>query len=125
MYLEKQGKLYGNISIISNTYAWDSNGNAIGVKEPIIHVMNKDETAIKDYKVFDLIKDKRNVLLLGDSLGDVGMITGFDYDNLIKIGFLNDKIEENLEKYKENFDIILLNDANFNYVNELLRGIVK
>ena len=53
------------------------------------------------------------------------MITGFDYDNLIKIGFLNDKIEENLEKYKENFDIILLNDTNFDYVNKLVKEIIK
>jgi len=125
MYLEKQGKLYENISIISNSYRWGSDGNAVGVKEPIIHVMNKDETAIKDYKVFDLIKDRKNVLLLGDSLGDVGMITGFNYDNLIKIGFLNEKIEENLEQYKKNFDIILLNDTNMDCINELLKEIIK
>ncbi len=125
MYLEKQGRLYDNIHIVSNSYEWDSKGDAIGFKEPIIHVMNKDETAIKDYKVFDLIKDRKNVLLLGDSLGDVGMITGFDYDNLIKIGFVNEKIDENMKKYKENFDIILLNDTNFNYVNELVKEIVK
>jgi len=125
MYLEKQGKLYDNISIISNSYEWDSDGNAIGVKEPIIHVMNKDETAIKDYEAFELIKDRKNVLLLGDSLGDLGMITGFEYDNLIKIGFLNEEINENLEQYKENFDIILLNDTNLNYVNELVREVIK
>ena len=125
MYLEKQGKLYENISIISNSYEWDSDGNAVGVKEPIIHVMNKDETVIKNYKVFGLVKDRKNVLLLGDSLGDVGMIAGFEYDNLIKIGFLNEKINENLEQYKENFDIILLNDTGFNYVNELVKEIVK
>ena len=53
------------------------------------------------------------------------MITGFDYDNLIKIGFLNEKVDENIEKYKENFDIILLNDTNINYVNELVKEIVK
>jgi len=125
MYLKKQGKLYDNVHIVSNSYEWDVNGNAKAVKEPIIHSMNKDETAIQNYKVFDLIKDKKNVLLLGDGLGDVGMITGFDYDNLIKIGFLNEKVGENLEQYKENFDIILLNDANFNYVNKLVKEIIK
>ena len=125
MYLKKQGKLYDNVHIISNSYEWDSKGNAIGFKEPIITVMNKDETAIQNYKFFNLIEKRRNVLLLGDSLGDVGMITGFDYDNLIKIGFLNDKIEDNLKKYKENFDIILLNDTDFNYINKLVKEIVK
>jgi len=125
MYLQKQGKLYDNIHIVSNSYEWDSDGNAIRVKEPIIHSMNKSETAIKNYEVFDLIKNRKSVLLLGDGIGDVGMITGFEYDNLIKIGFLNEKIDENFEQYKENFDIILLNDTDFNYVNELLKGIVK
>ena len=125
MYLKKQGKLYENVHIVSNSYEWDLNGNAIKVKQPIIHAMNKDETAIQNYEVFDLIKERKNVLLLGDGLGDVGMVTGFDYDNLIKIGFLNEKVNESLEKYKENFDIILLNDANFDYVNGLVEEIVK
>ena len=125
MYLEKQGKMYKNVHVISNSYEWDSGGKAIKVKEPIIHIMNKDETSVRDYPVFDLIKDRKNVLLLGDSLEDLGMIKGFDYDNLIKVGFLNEKIEENLEIYKKNFDIVLLNDTNFNYVNKLFKEIIK
>lgn len=125
MYLKKQKKLYNNIHIVSNSYEWDSKGNAISYKKPIIHVMNKDETIIKNYKFFDIIKNRKNVLLLGDSLGDIGMITGFEHDNLIKIGFLNEKVDENLEEYKENFDIVLLNDTNFNYVNELVKEIIK
>ena len=112
MYLRKKGKLYDNVHVISNSYEWDSNGNAIKIKEPIIHVMNKDETEIKDYPVFNEIKHRKNVILLGDSLGDLGMVEGFDYDNLIKIGFLNEKVEESLEEYKKNIDIILLNDNN-------------
>jgi len=125
MYLEKQGKLYNNLYIISNSFEWNSIGNAVTYKKPIIHVMNKDETAIKNYKVFDLVKNRKNVLLLGDSLGDLGMITGFDYDNLIKVGFLNEEIDKNISQYRENFDIILLNDADFNYINKLIKEIIK
>jgi len=124
MYLKKQGKLYDNVHIVSNSYEWDSKGNAVSFKEPIIHVMNKDETAIKDYKVFDLIKNRKNVLLLGDSLGDVGMITGFDYDNLIKIGFLNENIKENLPHYKKVYDVILTNDNSMDFVNNLLKQLL-
>jgi len=125
MYLAKEGKLYDNIHIVSNSYEWDENGNAIGIKKPIIHVMNKDETAIQNYPVFDVIKNRKNVILLGDSLGDIGMITGFDYDNLIKIGFLNENVEENLKEHKRNYDIIILNDYSMDYVNVLLREIIK
>ena len=141
MYLEREGKLgdelrssspsanarvYDNIYIISNSYEWDENGSAIAVKEPIIHLMNKDETAVQDFPVvFDTIKNRRNVLLLGDNLEDIGMVTGFDYDNLIKIGFLNENIEENLEQYKRNFDVVILNDSSLNYINGLLKEIIK
>lgn len=125
MCLEKEEKLYDNIHIISNSYEWDEAGYAIAVKQPIIHVMNKDETAIQDFPVFDEIKDRKNVLLLGDSLGDVGMIKGFDYDNLIKIGFLNENVEENLEHYKRNYDVIILNDSSMNFINGLLKEMIK
>lgn len=125
MYLKREGKLYDNIYIISNLYKWDENGNAISVKQPIIHVMNKDETTIRDYPFFDVIKDRKNVLLLGDSLGDIGMVKGFEYDNLIKIGFLNENVEDNLELYKRNYDVIILNDSPLKYVNSLLRELVE
>jgi cytosolic 5'-nucleotidase 3 len=123
MYLAKEGKLYDNIHIISNLHKWDESGNAIGYKKPVIHIMNKDETAIQNFPIFNIIKDKRNVMLLGDSLGDIGMVTGFNYDNLIRIGFLNENIEENLEQYKRNFDILILNDSSMYYVNKLLKEI--
>ena len=124
MYLEKEGKLYKNIYIISNSYKWDAAGNAIAVKQPIIHGMNKDETMIKNFPVFRVIEDRKNVLLLGNSLNDVGMVTGFDYDNLIKIGFLNENVKENLNRYKSNYDVLILNDSSMNYINNMLEEII-
>ena len=124
MYLKQEEKLYDNVHIISNSYKWDEKGNAIGVKQPIIHVMNKDETAIQNFPAFEIIKNRKNVLLLGDSVGDIGMVEGFDYKNLIKIGFLNENVEENLESYKANYDVLILNDSSMDYINKLLREIV-
>ncbi|MDP2934506.1 MAG: hypothetical protein Q8N59_01950 [bacterium] len=123
MYLEKAGLFSENIHIVSNAFEWDENGNAVKMIEPIIHVLNKDETAIQDFPVFKTIKNRKNVLLLGDSLGDVGMVEGFDFENLIKIGFLNEKIEESIKEYEKNFDIVILNDSDMNFVNELLEQI--
>jgi len=124
MYLKQEEKLYNNVHIISNSYKWDEKGNAIGVKEPIIHVMNQDETAIQNFPAFEIIKNRKNVLLLGDSVGDIGMVEGFDYNNLIKIGFLNENVEENLESFKANYDVLILNDSSMDYVNKLLREII-
>ncbi|MEK6945333.1 MAG: hypothetical protein AABW63_00910 [Nanoarchaeota archaeon] len=123
MFLEKQGKLYGNITIVSNSFVWGEDGKAIGIREPIIHVFNKDEASLRHYRNFHRVRDRKNVLLLGDSLGDVEMIKGFDYDNLIKIGFLNDEIDKNLDFYKKAFDILVLNDGKMDYVNNLLKKI--
>ncbi len=123
IFLKKNKKMYDNIHIISNSFKWDKNGKAIGINEPIIHVFNKDEQSIKNYPVYDLIKNRKNVILLGDSMGDLGMITGFNYNNLIKIGFLNENVEENLILYRKNFDIILTNDSDMDYVNKFMRDI--
>lgn len=122
-YFKEKRILYNNIHIISNSFKWDKNGKAIAVKQPIIHGANKDETMVKDFPVFELIKNRKNVFLLGDSLGDIKMINGFDYDNLIKIGFLNENVKENLEEYKKNYDVVILNDSSMEYVNDLLNEI--
>lgn len=121
MFLKKQGILYDNIYIISNTLGWDKKGNFTGVKEPVIHSLNKEETMIRNFPVFKKIKDRKNVLLLGDNIEDVGMIIGFDYKNLIKIGFLNKDVDKNLKNYSENFDAVVLNDAEMFCINDLLK----
>lgn len=121
MYLEKAGKLHNNIHIISNSYEWDENGKAIAIRQPIIHVMNKDGSMIKFLPIFNFIKNRKNILLLGDTLDDVDMVNSLDYNNLVKVSFLNENIEQNLEHYKLNYDVVILNDGSMNYINSLLR----
>lgn len=122
--LEKENLLSKNIYIITNKFNWDENGNATGFLPQIVHSMNKDETAIKDHpEIYEKIKDRTNVILIGDTLGDLGMITGFNYDNLLKIGFLNPGEEESLPEYEKNFDMIITNDSNLNSLNEILHKI--
>lgn len=119
-YLKKEGRLTPNIHILSNTFNFDSKGYATGYKNEIIHIMNKSETKIKDKKYRDLISKRNNVILLGDSLEDIGMVNDLDTNIIIKIGFLNEDIENKLELYKSKFDVIIANDGSMNYVNKLL-----
>ncbi len=123
MYLEQEGRLYDNIHIIANFLDFDATGKMLGVKEPIIHSLNKYEIILKNFPVFETIKNRHNVLLLGDSLDDVGMVEGFDYKNLLKIGFLNEAVKENLENFKKAFDVVLLGDPGMDHANTLLREI--
>lgn len=114
-----------NIYIISNNFIWDKKGKAVGFEKPIIHAMNKDETAIHKFPIYEKIKERKNILLLGDGLGDIGMAEGFEYKNIIKIGFLSEAEKENLKLFKKHYDIIILNDGSFKEVNKLLKKIIK
>ena len=51
------------------------------------------------------------------------MIDWFEYKNLIKIWFLNDKEGELLEAYKEKYDIIITWDWDFDLVNDIMLDI--
>jgi len=86
--------------------------------------LNKKEIFVKDFPAFSDVKERKNVILLGDGVDDIDMIEGFDYDNLIKIGFLNENVEENLPEFKKNFDAIILNDEEMDFVNKILKEII-
>lgn len=121
--LKKAGKLYDNVLIISNAYEWDKNGNAIRVKQPIIHSLNKAGSVAGNFSFFEKVKNRKNILLLGDSIDDVDVVQGLTYANLIKIGFLNENMEKNIEQYKKVYDVVILNDGSLNYINGLLNEI--
>jgi 5'-nucleotidase len=122
LYFKKIERDYQNIHLITNSMIYNEEGYAIATKEPIIHVFNKGEIALKGLPIMKELRSKKNVILLGGSLGDLSMTEGFDYDNIIRIGFYNYE-EENFEDFKNNFDIIILNDGNMDFVNELLEEI--
>jgi len=125
MLFKKANKLYPNIYIISNSLVWDKEGKVIDIKQPVIHCLNKDETVLKNFPFYNEVEQRKNVLLLGDNLEDIKMIEGFNYDNLLKIGFLNESADAQLEIYKKHYDILALNDSSMEFINEILIKIIK
>lgn len=68
-------------------------------KGELIHIYNKREGALLNTGHFQELRTRPNVLLLGDSLGDLTMADGVqDMENILKIGFLNDKVSEVIEE---------------------------
>ena len=120
LFLKEQGLLSDNIHIISNSFSWNENGKIIAVNEPVIHVLNKNEAALKESQFYEEIKARPNVLLLGDSLEDIAMAEGLEHDTILKIGFLNKKVEENLTAFKEVYDAVVLHDGDFEGVRKLI-----
>ena len=90
------------------------------MREPIIHGLNKDETAIAKYPFYDIIRNRTNALVLGDSPGDISMLHGSNVVNSLKIGFLNDS-DTNKQQYVEAYDAVMLNDQDMEYINDLLK----
>ena len=59
---------------------------------------------------------KEQIMLIGDTIEDVNIIDNKLYmgKKIIKIGFLNDRSEDNLIKYNQKFDIVFTNGGTFN-----------
>lgn len=95
-----------------------SGGLALGFAGEPIHVLNKTEHLIHNTPYFNLVQQRKNVLLMGDSVGDAQMSLGMAHDTVLRIGFLNTgvgkKIEDHLQKYSSIFDIVVVGDGSLN-----------
>lgn len=122
LYLEKEWVLTNNINIISNSFEWNNDWKAIWYDKRVIHTFNKWEVVLEQFpEIYEKIYNRKNVILLWDSLWDHHMVDWFDYDNLIKIGFLNDKEDELLENYEERYDLVLTWDSEGKILENLLK----
>ncbi|KAL1193703.1 hypothetical protein V5N11_017592 [Cardamine amara subsp. amara] len=120
-------RTFKNVKIVSNRMVFNDDGQLVSFKGKLIHVLNKNEHALdmaaplhdqlgvdigeEDEENNVYVKQRTNVLLMGDHLGDLRMSDGLNYETRISIGFLNDNVEKNIESYREAFDLVYLNDA--------------
>lgn len=113
-----------NVNIISNYMDFDHTGLLQAFKGQLIHTFNKREGALTRAAHLTELKARPNVLLLGDSVGDLTMADGVsDAQNLLTIGFLNDQVEERKELYVRSFDIVLVKDETMEIPNAILKHI--
>ncbi|KAG7279116.1 hypothetical protein CRUP_004059 [Coryphaenoides rupestris] len=114
-----------NVKVFSNYMDFDEEGVLRAFKGELIHIYNKREGALLNTEHFQKMVARPNVLLLGDSLGDLTMADGVqDLENVLKIGFLNDKVEERMPSYLKSYDIVLLQDETMHVPNAILDFLV-
>ena len=114
--------LFPNIHIISNFYEFDSKGKVTGYKSNIVHTCNKSEVQLKQTPYFKEIRDRPNVIVLGDNLEDAEMTQGIEHKITLKIGFFHEQEDELLDIFSHTFDIVL-NDASLENVTEIIKEI--
>lgn len=111
-----------NINVIGNRLIFNDDGEVIDFCKPIIHSMNKK---VGCGLCQSICADKTAYIVIGDNIGDSDMIDGVNADCVLKIGLLNDRIEDRLPQFLETFDIVITNDESFSFINELLKNIIN
>ncbi|XP_069547924.1 7-methylguanosine phosphate-specific 5'-nucleotidase-like [Brachyistius frenatus] len=115
-----------NVHIISNYMDFDHTGALRAFKGQLIHTFNKREGALTHAAALGELQGRPNVLLLGDSLGDLTMADGVpEPQNILTVGFLNDQVDERKESYLNSFDIVLVKDETMEVPNGILRYITS
>lgn len=121
-----------NVRVVSNFMEFNDEGLLTGFSDPIIHSFNKTAASIANGDYAQISRKRPCVLLLGDSTGDVHMADGATVDDplgvcgtVLRVGFLNEAVEANLDKYKTIYDIVLVNDETFNVPLTMMRGVLQ
>lgn len=118
-FFKLKNMLYSNMHIVSNFFIFNADGKPTGFQDDVVHSCNKSEVHLRGGVYMKEIENRKNVILLGDSPGDVDMVKGVDYDTVIKIGFLNGKTDK-LEFYKKLYDVIITREEGLGFVVGLL-----
>ena len=125
-FLRQQGCLYPNINVVSNRMRFDDAGDLVGFSSLLIHTLNKNAaTLMQTGDGWTHDPNRTHVLLLGDNMGDIHMSDGLDISERLAVGFLNDRITENLPVYRSIFDTVILNDGSMELVRQLVQHIVS
>ncbi|CAL1600298.1 unnamed protein product [Knipowitschia caucasica] len=121
--IRQNNVFHPNVNVISNYMDFDAAGVLQAFKGQLIHTFNKREGALLHGA---RLRGRPNVLLLGDSLGDLNMADGLsNTEHILTIGFLNDQVEERKESYVKSFDIVLVKDETLEIPNVILKNILK
>ena len=138
-FMRQTGTYLSNVDVVSNFMRFDDDGTLVAFQPDLIHSLNKNyqhvlrqrrERGSGERVVSELhATQRRNVILLGDSVGDVQMSVGLDDASVIlRVGWLNGAwpVEaEKLAKYEAVYDVLVGNNGGMECVLELLEMICE
>eukprot|EP01091_Cochliopodium_minus_P009522 TRINITY_DN2361_c0_g1_i1.p1 TRINITY_DN2361_c0_g1~~TRINITY_DN2361_c0_g1_i1.p1 ORF type:complete len:238 (-),score=63.06 TRINITY_DN2361_c0_g1_i1:29-742(-) len=110
-----------NVHVVSNFIQFDEKGAALKFQSDNIHIYNKKEANLKDTPFAKSLVERRNVILMGDSEGDIHMHEGIEHDLVFKVGFLNKSNITNLKIYSRIFDVVLVEDPSLDLVLDIFK----
>ena len=113
-FLKKQEVLFDNTVIVSNFIEFINNKPRIDYNN-IISTSNKTYLVIPE-ETRKVLYNKDKILLFGDIVEDIKMVSKDHLEKTITIGFLDQKIKQNLEIYNKNYDIVLTDSSGFNMI---------
>lgn len=117
LFLENEGVLYDNVSIVANFFEFKNNKTYLDL-DNIICTSNKNYLNIPE-NTRKQLEHKSKILLFGDIVEDLKMINNEQLNKSITFGFLDKNIENNLNKYNEEFDVVLADNENFNKIKDV------
>ena len=98
-----------NVHMVANFFEFGKDGKASNYTDAVIHTFNKNEGVVKSKDYHAQVEQRKNVILLGDTVADTTMSDGINHEVVLKIGFLNGK--NKLEEFKEAYDIVIEDDS--------------
>ena len=110
---------FENIFIVSNFINF-KNGVAVGISDNVIHSLNKNEIALTP-EIKHILNNRKNIILMGDCIGDVKMAKDECRKDALKIGFLEENIEESKPYFEAEFDVVCTNNTGFDELSKKLK----
>ena len=121
LFMQHNACDFPNISYVINRFSRDEMGFAKDIEGEVIHALNKDEWVFSKFpELREKLEKRKNVILIGDGLGDAEMAQGTNHETLLKIWILTLEAPERLKAYEKAFDLVLIGDDDFDEIEALI-----
>ena len=121
LFMQHNACDFPNISYVINRFSRDEMGFAKDIEGEVIHALNKDEWVFSKFpELREKLEKRKNVILIGDGLGDAEMAQGTNHETLLKIWILTLEAPERLKAYEKAFNLVLIGDDDFDEIEALI-----